>query len=421
MTLLCFQRDDPGRGFHRCGMPWRESLVDGLSAYLFTATIVLAGAWFGVDYVGPSFATSEDAQGGQRASVVAALSRWDGRWYADIARFGYSYDPQQPSTVAFFPGYPLTARVWASTTGMTIEASLLCLSHLFFVCFLVVLSLYVRRRTERAAFLPALSVCLFALWPTTVFCRMAYSESLFLFVAVLSLYCMDRNSTPFGVSVLVGAATAIRLVGVALVFVFVLWLWSGRRPGRSRLSLFALTVLSCWGIFSYCLFLHARFGEPFAFSLAQANWRPGDGGSWSDYLVAMVTFRPLWDVYRPESSSFWLRWEPIGNPIFSLQFANPIWVGITAMLVAVGAYLRFLNSRESIYSGVVLLVPYIGHSETGLMFSQGRYAMVAFPACFVLAKLMVRLPKSVALGVCAVLGSFLGIYAALFAADFRIF
>jgi hypothetical protein len=33
--------------------------------------------------------------------------RWDSGWYLGIVRFGYEYIPGQPSSVAFFPLFPL--------------------------------------------------------------------------------------------------------------------------------------------------------------------------------------------------------------------------------------------------------------------------------------------------------------------------
>ncbi|CAN5549875.1 hypothetical protein BH23CHL2_BH23CHL2_00910 [soil metagenome] len=37
--------------------------------------------------------------------------RWDSGWYLTIASEGYSYDPSYPSSVAFFPLFPLLIRL----------------------------------------------------------------------------------------------------------------------------------------------------------------------------------------------------------------------------------------------------------------------------------------------------------------------
>src|SRR5205085_3352892 len=47
-----------------------------------------------------------------------------------------------------------------------------------------------------------------SLWPTTVFFRMAYSESLLLVVTIGAMYAMERRWHPFWVSLVVGFATA---------------------------------------------------------------------------------------------------------------------------------------------------------------------------------------------------------------------
>src|SRR5919199_1702721 len=44
--------------------------------------------------------------GGPATPWIAALSRWDGRWYLSVAQHGYGYQPGQASNVAFSPLYP---------------------------------------------------------------------------------------------------------------------------------------------------------------------------------------------------------------------------------------------------------------------------------------------------------------------------
>jgi hypothetical protein len=45
------------------------------------------------------------------------LFRWDSNWYGRIAQQGYEYLPDKPSSVAFFPLYPICLRAVGAMTG----------------------------------------------------------------------------------------------------------------------------------------------------------------------------------------------------------------------------------------------------------------------------------------------------------------
>ncbi len=190
----------------------------GFAYYVLTSLIALLGGYFGSKYVQPT------AYGqGKERSVVATFAAWDGRWYARIAREGYAYDPEAPSSVAFFPAYPLAGRLLMTVTGWSSELALLTCSHLFLLATFAVLAAYTE---SRIVGLPAVTtdyvLLIFGLFPTTFFFRMAYSESIFLFFTVLALYALDQNWRWLPTALVIGAATAARPVGVALLAPFAL-------------------------------------------------------------------------------------------------------------------------------------------------------------------------------------------------------
>ena len=62
------------------------------------------------------------------------------------------------------------------------------------------------------------TVLALALFPTSFFMRMVYTESLFLFLVLLTFVAMQRNWPLAVIAVIAGTATATRSVGVASFF-----------------------------------------------------------------------------------------------------------------------------------------------------------------------------------------------------------
>ena len=188
------------------------------------------------------------AGGGSQIGPVASLMRFDAQYYSRIVENGYSYSPMHGSNVAFFPAYPLVARVLRGRLGIPSSTALLIVANgcLAGAMFVFARYLGIRRQPKGdancrgdagspsppATFLSAPqsdaqrarssahALWALALLPTTFFFRMPYSEALFLFVALVALYAIERQwALPWTVAV-VGLATAVRPVGVALLLPF---------------------------------------------------------------------------------------------------------------------------------------------------------------------------------------------------------
>ena len=125
------------RGFSRSG----AALLIPLAYYVVTSSIVFLGIWLGTEFV------KVRKGGGDRFSYHGeTYANWDGQWYKAIVQDGYSYSPSRRSNVAFFPAYPLLARVCARLTGLGAEQALLVVSNVFLVLTFVWLYRY---STER--------------------------------------------------------------------------------------------------------------------------------------------------------------------------------------------------------------------------------------------------------------------------------
>lgn len=390
----------------------------GLGYYALTSIIVVLGVTFGHDYLRPA-----DQPLSKRRDLLATFANWDGEWYQRILVEGYAYDPQHPSSVVFFPAYPLLSRLPAAWPGCRPELALLIVSHLSLAGAFILLSRYLRQRYPDApAAMRTYALLAFGLWPTTLFYRMAYTESLFVFLALLVLYAIERRWPPLAIALVVGLATATRSVGLALLLPLALHLWGqSPRVGRFLLCHACVLPVACWGIAAYVLYQALVFRDPFAFVRGHAHWNVTNPSSWGDKLLALASHEPIWSVFDPSSPCFWGRHEPGANPLFSLQAANPLYFLAAVALVLVGVWTRWLSRYEMALSAGLLLIPYLLRGYEMCMEGMGRFTAVVFPVYLVLGHLLARLPAPVAAALLAVSSFLLGAYAALFAAWYRFF
>lgn len=392
-----------------------------LLASLASATAI-AGAVFGASYL-----RSSDPWG-----LLQSLARWDGQHYRDIAETGYNYTPGERSNVAFFPAYPLLARAVARTCDIDVQAALLAVSNLCFAAALVAMGVYLHRGdgTAQAALAglpqpPAASnyaLLAMALLPPTFFFRMAYSESLFLLLAIGAMYAIDRSWPLLITAALVGLATSARPVGVAMLLPLAWHVWKRSDSAGQALRRLAYALpIGAWGLAAYMAFQWWRFGQPLAFALTQDNWRMRPHASAFDKWLSLLSWEPVWSAYVPNAWGYWKSQGMTENPLFNWQFATPIyWVGTIAAVVVGGAK-RWLTSCEVLFCASLLAVCYFGRAYEMCMASQARFVTVLFPVYIVLGHLLAKLPPLLSMAVLACSGALMGAYAALFAAGYPLF
>jgi hypothetical protein len=415
-------------------------LGNGLLAYLATTFLVALGILLGLTLLreaGHSRSPQRVALTGNR--VLDCLTQWDGQWYSQIATRGYTFDPNRHSSPAFFPLYPLLGRLVADATGLDARIALLVVSHVFLAGAFVVMFAYARERypltpcpspeagegslpeaTDRSSRQVAAYVVLaFGLFPTMMFGRVAYSESLFVFLSVLAMYGMLRRWPAVAVALVIGLATAARSVGVALVLPFVLYVWreSGSR-WQSLARLVYLTPLALWGLLAHVVMLGVTLGEPLAFAKTQTHWRMRPESTWSEQLAALAAWEPIWSVYDPSSVAYWRRYGDNPAALFSLQAANPVYFVMAAALVVFGAAKRWLLADEVLLAAALLLVPYLFRAHPMCMTGQGRFVGAVFPIFLTLGNLLCRIPLVVGGGMLALSAVFLAVYSAMFAAGY---
>lgn len=401
---------------------WFDDFAVGLAAYYLTSLPVVLGLLFGADFI-------RARQGGPATpspDFLTACTRFDARNYLLIVRHGYAYDPARRSTVAFFPAFPLLCRGLTQGSGWPPAAAALVVANLALAGAFVLMAGYLRTRWPGASGTQrALALAVFGLWPAGLFFRMPYAESLFLCGTLAVLYGMARGWPLLPLALLTGFVTATRPVGVALTAAFAWHLLT--RPGESwgvRLArLAALGPVACWGLLAYMAYQAHAFGDPFAFARTQEHWTmlPPRPGGWQDKAWSLLTLEPVWGVYLPGGPRYWGDVDLHGNAAFSLAFWNPFLFVGAAVLLALGAWRRWLNGAEVVLGGGLLAIPYLTRSYEMSMASHARFAAVVVVNYLVLGRLLGRAPALLGGAVLATSAVLLFAWSALYAAEYLVF
>lgn len=289
--------------------------------------------------------------------------QWDSRWYLDILEHGYSDTPyldgdmMGQANVAFFPAYPLLARLLANFMP-PMWAGLL-LSNLCFMAASTLLYVHAATRFDaRTARMAVLSLCFF---PGSFVFSSVMTESLFVLVTLGAFHFARRGSRGLGAA-LGFVACATRATGVFLAMGVVLdWLRERGARGWRDTDWRELLPLSLapLGLVAYMAFLYWRFEDAFAFQGVQTFW------------------------YRHGQNPLSLLWKELLGGAPHLRFSAGFTVVAVVGLVAAGR--RVLTLGEWLFVAVAILAPL----STG-MDSMPRYVLGLFPVHLVVGTLMAR-------------------------------
>ena len=208
--------------------------------------------------------------------------RWDSAWYWNIVNQGYAMHAGDPSNVAFFPLYPLVS--WTVSLPFRLALSP---DRAFYLAGFIV---------SQAAFLLALlglarlgvelvghdgtkrSLWLLCLSPFSFFFSAAYTESLYLALAVWSFYWAQRNRW-VAACVLAALCSATRSLGILLAPILALQYWAQRGDRSAAVGKDALALLIApLGLLLFMVYLWLHVGDPLAFMHVQA------AGAWERSL-----------------------------------------------------------------------------------------------------------------------------------------
>jgi len=333
--------------------------------------------------------------------------QWDAQWFIATAQHGYPYklfSDRAYSTTAFFPLYPLLIRL-VSLTGMSIDAAALLIPNVAFLGALYYL--YRLVRLDYPAAVATRALWLLALVPTAIAFFIPYTESLYVLLAVLTLWHLRRRQwLAAGIAGALGALT--RQSGIVLALPYLVeWyayrvgsrklevgsglpvdgrlLSRGRtqtlraffRPPTSDFRLLFPVALMPLAVAGHLALLWRLTGRPTAFLDVQRAWHRHLDWPWAGIIATVQR----WNL--PDNTGHQVH---IVVELATLALFLP--------LLVVGLRRASIRPSYTVYAAAVwlaaLISPAIADNYWLPIMSSSRFALSVFPSFIVLALLLRR-------------------------------
>jgi hypothetical protein len=299
--------------------------------------------------------------------IFSVLLQWDAElWYISIARDGYTYDPDFPSSMGFFPFYPLLIRLFGFVfTDLRVAA--IVVSHVCLIAAGLIFNAlinvdYKDQRINRAA------VTFLMFSPVSFFFSHAYTESTFMMLSMGAFLAAFQRQWLIA-CLLGGCLTATRnvgmLIGLPLFIEYVRQMWDPARGIRSlihpRILLFALIPM---GMAMFSLYGYLKFDNPFAYLHATKVWG-------REFTSPIRTFK-----------------NATGLPIFYQWFFICVLAG--GVLIWLGGFFFRLRASYLAYATLLITIYFCGASLEAIP----RYLTVVFPLFITLGLAVRRWPAT---------------------------
>ena len=375
---------------------------EAILPYLGTRLIVFVVGLFATYYILPQIASvyplaNPATQMAFPQSLWLMWNRFDSGFYLQIAQHGYwsAKTLHQHTDWVFYPFYPLLISGGAKLLGGSQAAyniAGLLIANVAGIFMMVYLYLLVRQ--EYNARIAARTVLYLAIFPTAFFFSAIFTETLLLGLCIASMYYARRQA--WWLAGLCGGLAALtRLQGMTLVIPLAweyLRVVSGRYAPlpaelpkeldervklylgcyfrglflaahalKNWLNALALALVPC-GLLAFMLYGHFAINDSFATFHASA-----------------------WGWHRHMSPPWRLLIYSLRNPILGQPMNWNFWVlnivvAFASLAIIIWSW-RSLPMIYTLYTAVMVLVPL----SSSLLNSDGRYALLIFPAFILLA------------------------------------
>src|SRR5579859_2342093 len=338
----------------------------------------------------PSFPYADDVL--VRTYVPRWLYSWanfDGVHYLLITDYGYKGIGYEQ---AFFPLFPYvilhTLRELFDMKMQTMFLTGFSVVNIFALLFTYMWFIFVKEKWGSAV--AWLATILFFSFPTAFFLGAVYTESLFLFLIVLSFYAAERKWWAV-CGIATALATATRIVGIFLVPALLteVFLQYSKKVSKKTFSIKHITefLKSEWqkivwvlfgsiGMFSYMLFLAlGEFHDPFYFIRIQHAF--GGVRSVNPVLYPQVLWRSfnILRTYRPFDFRYF-------------AYIQEFVVGLFGFLGLLWSF-KFVRFSLIVFAFGAFLLPPL----TGTFSSMPRYILVCLPLFLLLTKVLEKKPS----------------------------
>jgi hypothetical protein len=285
---------------------------------------------------------------------LAMWQRFDANWYLSIAENGYG---KIPGDIHFPPLYPLLMRTLRPVTGSTFLAGLL-IAHLGTLAALKLL--YDTYLQWGPRILSRRALLFFMLYPAVFFLFSAYTESLFLVVALLALRTMQLRKWGWA-GFWIFCAILLRLQGVALLVPMLFMLWRDPPVLRSLSHWVGLIIAGTAGL-TY-LYMRSQVAFQHTLPFVETDLHARLVLPWQSYVYALVTM--------------------ISRKATFIDLIN--WAATTLFFILILWGWKKIPPEYSLFSLASFLVLLTRVVETQPLMSMLRYTITLFPCFYALS------------------------------------
>ena len=320
-----------------------------------TLALITTVATFAFAYVGFVLMENQFPSG-----VFDIWNRWDAVHYMQIAKDGYTADPEFRFLIIWLPLFPALVRIAAFAVQDYVIAGLLVAFLGYLASCVLLYRLVLLDFPERIA---KRTVIYLAIFPTAYFFHAAYTESLFLALVVGSFYAARKKNWLFA-GVLGGFACLTRITAFGLFPALLVEYLVQKRFRLRDLRPDVLYLLALPAGFAVYLWINYRvLGDPLAFlEIARDRHFKVPSAPWvgaQRVLAAGRTSGPSW--------------------FLTIGIAETV-AGVGSLIVAIYVALRMRASYA-----VYMLLSWVNIGFNSWWVSTARYLLPLFPGFIVLA------------------------------------
>jgi len=188
-----------------------------------------------------------------------ALNNWDIGWYASIAKYGYTFDPNGLSNVAFFPLFPWILKLLGEQQTLASLFNLL----LFLTGVGVLFFVY-----KPAKYVIPLLLAI----PSNFFLYVPYSESVFYLAVVLFFVGIDKNHIWLACIGVFFASIARSSFSIFIPALLITGAFFSLKERKLKQEYLLYIVISLMGLLIVFYIMFYQSGEPFGIFKAQRFW-----------------------------------------------------------------------------------------------------------------------------------------------------
>lgn len=310
---------------------------------------------------------------------ITAFTNFDGLHYIDLASQGYRQYEH-----AFFPFYAIIIKGVSFIFNKNYLVSGLLVSYMSFIGGSIMLYRLIKSEMQGHSFWWVF--VLLISFPTAFFFNALYTESLFFFLTITSLYFLKKKQF-LKAGIFAAFSSATRLMGIFLCIPFLLVIVTQKKWTKKSL-LFALFPFIGLGI--YMIYLYITTHNPFTFISVQ----PIFGANRSDHFIFLpqVYYRYI-KIFLFSSFTF-----QYYIAIVEFIFFNGILVLCLLDLKENAMKRNFFYIGLILFSLTNILIP----TATGTLSSIPRYGLFSLSLYFYLARIKSVRIKSIIIGLFSV-------------------